>query len=95
MKTIKKVSITPEFVETMPDGKLMKEGVIYISIKFNVAIHLCLCGCKIQTVTPFNEKHGWELSVMGDKVTLTPSIGNQQFPCKSHYIITKGIANFV
>jgi len=29
------------------------------------------------------------------KVSFTPSVGNYQIPCKSHYIITKSVANFV
>lgn len=92
MKTIKKVDLIHEYVETMP--KVMQQGVLYISAKYHTAIHLCLCGCGQQTVTPLNE-NGWSLFDVGNKITLTPSVGNYSFDCKSHYIITKSVANFV
>lgn len=92
MKTIKKVPIEPVYVELIP-GEL-KPGKLYISKKYNIAIHLCLCGCGEQVVTPLGDT-GWSLSEKGDKVSLSPSIGNYNFPCKSHYIITNNIANFV
>lgn len=93
MKTLMKVPIEPVYVEFMPT--VLEDGKLYISEKYNVAIHLCLCGCKEKTVTPLHPIDGWVLTKQGDKVTLTPSIGNYQMPCKSHYIITKNVANFV
>lgn len=100
MKTIKKVEIEPIYVETIPDEK--EDGKMYISEKFHVAIHNCLCGCKVETVLPLNHgtgimaSHGWTLTKHDDgKVSFSPSIANYQFPCKSHYIITKNVANFV
>ena len=95
MKTILKVDVTAEKVEYIPMKQEMKQGVVYISDRFGTAVHACLCGCRSLTVTPlgvngwryvFNEQHG---------LTMTPSIGNFKFDCKSHYIITKGTANFV
>ena len=94
MKTIKKVGVRPVFVEFCPEKEFMLEGHIYISKKYNSAIHLCLCGCKNETVTPLTY-HQWTLTVEGEKISLSPSIGNFNFPCKSHYIITKNVANFV
>jgi hypothetical protein len=38
---------------------------------------------------------GWHMTEKDGKVSFTPSIGNYQLPCKSHYIITKNKANFV
>lgn len=98
MKTIKKVPIEPVFVKHIPHD--LEEGKLYISEEFGVAIHNCLCGCGVRTVTPIDniidgKDYGWKLIKNGDKVSLTPSIANYQFPCKSHYIITKNIANFV
>jgi hypothetical protein len=78
-------TLVPEYVEFMPSD--LREGVIYISRRFELAIHLCACGCGYQTVTPFNHGNWWTLSVDGNAVTLHPSIGNQQFPCRSHYWI--------
>ena len=95
MKTIKIVYIIPIFVEEMPDK--FEENKLYISETYgNVAIHLCLCGCKNQTVTPLGGGKNWELVKEKDgTVSLIGSIGNFRFPCKSHYIITKNKANFV
>lgn len=80
--------LVPVFCDLVPDK--LEQGVLYVSEKYETAIHLCACGtCGIQTVTPFNIATGWsyERDSM-DRVTLRPSIGNQQFPCKSHYWIT-------
>lgn len=93
MKTIKTVTIIHNYVKVMPEIEDMDEGVLYVSKEYNTAIHACLCGCRNQVVTPLNA-NGWKLST--DKgVTMTPSIGSFSLPCKSHYIITKGVANFV
>ena len=95
MKTIKQVIVTPEFVMYMPPIKDMQEGVIYISDEFKISIHLCLCGCRNQTVMPLN-KSGWNMIKHDEKtISFTPSIGNYNYPCRSHYIITKNKANFV
>lgn len=93
MKTIKKVEITPVFVEFVPE--ILEENVLYISEEYECAIHNCLCGCGRKTVTPLG-KDWWKLIKHDDgRVSLTPSIGNFQFDCKSHYILTKNVANFV
>lgn len=101
MKTIKKVPITHEFVKFMPDYENFEEGKIYISKEFKVAIHRCLCGCGEKTVMPIDaiingKDHGWKLIEENNgTISFTPSVGNYQIPCKSHYIITKSVANFV
>lgn len=92
MKTIKQVTVIPKFVEFIPNP--MEQGILYISKEYGVANHLCLCGCGTQTVTPIGG-NGWQLIENGDKVSLTPSIANYQYPCKSHYILTNNVANFV
>ena len=80
--------LTVKYAERIPVVESMDEGVLYVSEKYGTAIHLCACGCGIQTVTPLKE-NGWTLS-KGDNntVSLSPSIGNFQFPCKSHYWLT-------
>jgi len=72
--------LKPEFVETMPEKK--ENGVLYISEKFQLAIHLCACReCNFETVTPFGESSNrWELINNEGLITLNPSIGNFQFP---------------
>ena len=93
MKTLKKVPIEPIFVEFIPEQ--LEAGKLYISEKYNAALHLCLCGCGEIVSTPLC-RDGWELVKLPDnKITLSPSIGNYSFPCKSHYIIVKNVANFV
>lgn len=93
MKTLRKVEIAPKYVTLIPEE--LEDAVLYISEKYMTAIHLCLCGCKGLTVTPLT-KGGWTLiKESNGKVSLTPSIANNYFDCKSHYIITNNIANFV
>ncbi len=87
---MKTQELVREDVHTMPKVEDMKDGVLYVSEHFETAIHLCACGCRGQVVTPF--KHfpndtGWMLS---DGPTLSPSIGNQHWSCKSHYFVTNG-----
>lgn len=102
MKTIKKVEITPIFLEGyMPDFETMEEGKIYISEQYGTTVHKCLCGCGEKTILPIDNviegrDFGWKLiKETNGKVSFTPSVGNYQLPCKSHYIITNNVANFV
>lgn len=93
MKTIKKVEITPIYIETIPDN--LEENKLYISEKYRCAIHLCLCGCGEKTVTPLGGGKFWDLVKENNgTVSLIGSVGNYNFPCKSHYVITKNVANF-
>ena len=73
-----------QHVKFMP--KVKEEGVIYISLRFRTAIHLCACGCGNETVTPINNNE-WNLIDDENGITLSPSIGNYSFECKSHYWI--------
>lgn len=77
--------IRHEFVEVMPAQ--LERDVLYISLRYQTAVHLCGCGCGIKTVTPFHGSEGWTLTISEAGVTLSPSIGNWQFPCRSHYWI--------
>lgn len=99
MKTIKQVEVTPIWLsdeEFMPKVGDMEEFKIYISKRYGVSCHRCLCGCGELTVLPFGEdKMGWNLTEKNGKITFTPSVGNFQISCKSHYIITNNKANFV
>ena len=75
------------FCETIPDN--LQDGVLYASMKYETAIHLCACGCKGQVVTPLHGD-GWSFSMDAEGPTLHPSIGNQRWPCKSHYYVRNG-----
>lgn len=79
--------LKPEFVHYMPAQ--LSEGVLYISKEFGSVIHLCACGCGTETVTPIGGSDDWKMTKEGQEITLRPSIGNWQFPCRSHYYITR------
>lgn len=74
-------------VTEMPRQK--EDGVVYVSKKHRVAVHLCACGCGNKSVTPLNRSQ-WTISISAGDPTLWPSIGNWGFPCRSHYIISNG-----
>jgi hypothetical protein len=78
--------LTPEFIELAPPE--LKEGVLYISMVYGSAIHKCCCGCGSKVVTPFSPTD-WQLLFDGETISLTPSIGNWSFKCRSHYVITR------
>src|SRR6185312_8299686 len=75
-----------KFVGFIPD--VLEDGTLYISIEYCTAIHKCICGCGNEVVTPISPTD-WQLTFYGDSVSLSPSIGNWSFPCKSHYWIVK------
>lgn len=81
---MKNMIFTPLIVETIPDH--LEDRILYVSMKYNTAIHKCACGCGEQTVTPFSSG-GWKLRLENESITIEPSIGNFQYPCKSHYWI--------
>lgn len=72
-----------EFVEFVPAE--LAEGVLYISMQHATASHRCACGCGHRVVTPIGPAD-WLLTFDGT-VTLSPSIGNGQIDCRSHYFI--------
>ncbi len=76
--------------KTLYIPKDLESGILYVSEEFGVACHLCPCGCGSKVVTPIGPTE-WSFSEVDDKPTLYPSIGNWQFPCKSHYWIEGGL----
>lgn len=83
---MKLVTITPQFVELMPPE--IQDGVLYISEKYATTIHKCCCGCGMKVVTSLSPAR-WQLRREGNLVTLYPSIGNWDFPCRSHYWVRR------
>lgn len=75
-----------EFVEFVPDS--LEEGVLYVSMRYRTVSHLCPCGCR-QEVPLSISPTAWKLTFNGE-VTLSPSVGNWSFPCRSHYFIREG-----
>ena len=76
----------PLFVEFVPEQPA--EGNLYLSMAYRTAIHLCACGCGATVATPFSPAD-WRVEYDGESVTLKPSIGNWQLPCRSHYLIRR------
>lgn len=93
MRTLKKVEIQPVYVEFIPE--ILEENKVYISEVYKCAIHNCLCVCGEKTVMPLYGNQWNLIKENNGTISFTPSIGNYQFACKSHYIITKNVANFV
>lgn len=79
--------LTAAYVDTAPDQ--LEEGVLYVSQRYNTALHLCCCGCRSEVVTPLNPAK-WRLADDDGAISLYPSIGNWSLPCKSHYWINNG-----
>lgn len=79
-----KTSLNYKFVESVPIE--LEEGILYITIEYKTAVHLCACGCGNKVITPINPKF-WKLTYDGKYISLFPSIGNRSFDCKSHYWI--------
>lgn len=81
-----------EFVHYMP--KEFNQGVLYISMEYSLVIHLCACGCGEKVATPLSPSD-WKLYYNGELITLSPSVGNWDFPCRSHYWIKRNKAIFI
>ncbi|WJI14647.1 hypothetical protein MWN52_13560 [Pseudoxanthomonas winnipegensis] len=75
------------FVESFP--RPLDEGVLYVSTRFPCTAHACACGCGKEVISNLSPTD-WKLIYDGVGVSLNPSIGNWQFPCRSHYWITGG-----
>jgi len=80
-------SIGYEVVDLMP--KALDEGILYVSIEYAVAVHLCCCGCGNRVVTPLNPAQ-WNVTFDGETVSLSPSVGSHDLACASHYWIRRG-----
>lgn len=81
---MKRTSLSHAFVDAIPEK--LEAGVLYVSIRYATAVHLCCCGCDREVVTPL-QPNRFSLTYDGASVSLWPSIGNWSFPCQSHYWI--------
>ena len=77
------------FVEHIPDD--LQPGLLYVSLEYGSVAHSCCCGCGEEVVTPLTPTD-WKIIYDGDSITLVPSIGNWNLPCRSHYVIRQGQA---
>ena len=82
----KMARLTLQRVHHMP--RELESGILYVSDEFEVAGHLCACGCRNKVMTPLGPTEWTFTDTRGP--TLRPSIGNWQLPCKSHYWIDGG-----
>ncbi len=76
-----------QFVHYIPER--LEPGVLYVSVDYCTAVHSCCCGCGQEVVTPLSPA-GWKLIFDGATVSLSPSVGNWNFKCRSHYFIREG-----
>lgn len=68
----------------------LSNGKIYVNSNGNRAHHLCACGCGSRVLTPLN-RHEWRLTGSDMNPSLTPSVGNWNLECQSHYWVRKGM----
>ena len=76
------------FIRNIP--REIDTGVLYISMEYATAVHSCCCGCGERVVTPLSPPD-WKMSFDGESVSLTPSVGNWNSACRSHYIIKQNV----
>jgi hypothetical protein len=74
-------------VEFIP--KALEPGVLYAADEYDIAAHLCACGCGTKVTTPLGPTE-WRVTEKNGLPTLSPSVGNWQLPCRSHYLIIAG-----
>ena len=86
------VRFTHQFVDYIPERP--QPGVLYVSIPYATVVHRCACGCGNKVVTPLSPAD-WKLTFDGESITLYPSVGNYSYPCRSHYWIRGGLAQWV
>lgn len=75
------------FVENLPEK--LEPGILYVSMAYATAAHRCCCGCGEEVVTPFTPTD-WSMTFDGETISLSPSVGNWQQPCRSHYVVKRG-----
>lgn len=75
-----------QVVHRVPED--LSPGILYVCFDCNVVAHLCACGCGEKIILPIDPGF-WSVKYDGETVSVTPSIGNFQYPCKSHYWINE------
>ena len=81
---MKLAAVESEFVEFIPAD--LTQGKLYVSMLYATTVHLCACGCGNKVVLPLSPAE-WQLYFDGESVSLAPSVGNWEYPCRSHYWI--------
>lgn len=73
-------------VESFPTP--MEPGVLYVSLTYSTAGHICPCGCGREVVTKLSPAR--YRIIFDGEVSLKPSVAATGLPCNSHYFITRG-----
>ncbi len=81
------MQIRVQHVQFVPN--VLEPGILYVSKEFEIAVHLCACGCGSKVKTPLGPVD-WSLRESRNGPSLYPSIGNWQHECRSHYWIRNG-----
>ena len=79
--------LSHEFVRNIPE--YVQPGVLYVSMEYGMVSHSCCCGCGEEVTTPLTPTD-WKLTFDGEAISLHPSVGNWNLPCRSHYVISRG-----
>lgn len=88
---MKRTAITHAFVECIPET--LEDGTVYVSIPYATAVHKCFCGCGSEVVTPLSPTD-WQLTFDGRTISLFPSVGSWNLPCRSHYWVRRDWAEW-
>lgn len=78
--------LEPVFVEFIPPERELEPGKLYVSMIYATTTHLCASGCGMKVVLPLSPAK-WHLKFDGDSISISPSVGNWDYPCRSHYWI--------
>jgi len=76
-----------KFVKSVP--RALEPGVLYVSLEYATIVHSCCCGCGEEVVTPLSPTD-WKMTFDGASISLSPSIGNWNLKCRSHYFVRQG-----
>jgi len=77
---------TMRWIESFPTP--MEPGVVYVSLTYSTAGHICPCGCGREVVTKLSPAR-YKIIFDGE-ISLKPSVAASGLPCNSHYFITRG-----
>ena len=83
-------SATYSFVKVIELPSVLASHILYVSDEYEIACHLCACGCGCKVYTPLGKAEWQFLATDGGLPSLRPSIGNWTLPCRSHYWLRQG-----
>ena len=81
---------TMRCVESFPTP--MEPGVLYVSLTYSTAGHICPSGCGREVVTKLSPAR--YRIIFDGEVSLRPSVAATGLPCNSHYFITRGAVDW-